>query len=201
MPEERKVIYGTDNFGYAMINTAGEPQFDAPVMLPGMTKVKVEITSNAIKVKADNKTFATLPGIKVRDAEATVLYIPYEYYTDCLGYIENKNKMVTDTGIKKNHCIFFTSNEFDDVTKEETLVLHYLYNVSANEPSFESETVGDEITPTELNINYSADESTFVKDDKGNEVGYGWIARTKENAAWFDTFKTKVLLPTEEVIG
>ena len=199
---EKKIIYGNDNFGYALIDTSeGTPKFSAPVMLPGMISSKIEVEESSTKIAADNTTFAIIAGAKVRSAEAAVTYIPVQYYTECLGYIENASGMITDTGKKKAHCFFFTSTEMDAVTGEETQTLHYIYDVTASEPALETSTVEDEVEAAELTITYESKKSDFVKDDEGKLVGYGRITRTEQNKTWFDTFKTKVLLPTDKVSG
>lgn len=197
---EKKIIYGNDNFGYALIDTSEEtPKFSAPVMLPGMISSKIEVEESSTKIAADNTTFAIIAGAKVRNAEATVTYIPEQYYTECLGYVENANGMITDTGKKKAHCFFFTSTEMDAVTGEETQTLHYIYDVTASEPALETSTTEDEVEAAELTITYESKKSDFVKDDEDKLVGYGRLTRTEQNKTWFDTFKTKVLLPTDKV--
>lgn len=198
---DKKIIYGNDNFGYALIDLSGDvPRFGAPHMLLGMKSSKIEVEESSIKVTADNTTFAVLSGAKVRTAEATLVYLPEQYYIDCLGYKTNKNGMVTDTGKKKSHCFFFTSTEYDVSTDEETQTLHYIYDVTASEPALETATVEDEPEAVELTISYESKKSDFVKDDDGKLVGYSRITRTESNKALFDTFKTKVLLPTD-VLG
>ena len=89
----------------------------------------------------------------------------------------------------------------DAVTGEETQTLHYIYDVTASEPALETSTVEDEVEAAELTITYESKKSDFVKDDEGKLVGYGRITRTEQNKTWFDTFKTKVLLPTDKVSG
>ena len=197
----RKIIHGDDNFGYAMIKKSeeGTYSFDTPEMLPGMKSSKIEVEESSTKVHADNIVFGIITGQKVRTAEATVLYIPEKYYTDCLGYKANKNGTVTDTGTKKAHCFFFTSNETDLETGEKTKSLHYIYDATATEPSLETNTDEDEIEPAELTISYESKTSDFVVDDDNKKVGYARITRTEENKTWFDTFTTKVLLPTDVV--
>lgn len=195
---EKKIIYGNDNFGYALMDLSGaNPTFEKPEMLPGIKSAKIEVEESSTNVTADNTIFAVLTGAKVRTAEATVLYIPEKYFIDCLGYKTNKNGMVTDTGKKKNHCFFFTSTEYDAASDEETQTLHYIYDVTALEPALETSTVEDEPEASELTISYKSRKSDFVKDDDGKLVGYGRITRTESNKTLFDTFKEKVLLPTD----
>lgn len=199
---EKKIIYGNDNFGYALIDSSEETlKFSAPVLMPGMKSSTIEVEENSTKIHADNTTFAIITGEKVRTCEATVTYIPESYYTNCLGYKANTNGMLTDTGTKKPHCFFFTTNELNAVTGEETQTLHYVYDVTAKEPNLETSTVEDEIEAADLVISYESKRSDFVKDTDGKLVGYARITRTEENKAWFDTFKTKVLLPTDVVSG
>lgn len=199
---EKKIIYGNDNFGYALIDSSEETlKFSAPVLMPGMKSSTIEVEENSTKIHADNTTFAIVTGEKVRTCEATVTYIPESYYTNCLGYKANTNGMLTDTGTKKPHCFFFTTNELDVVTGEETQTLHYVYDVTAKEPKLETATVEDEVEAADLVISYESKRSDFVKDTDGKLVGYARITRTEENKTWFDTFKTKVLLPTDAVSG
>lgn len=199
---EKKIIYGNDNFGYALIDTSEEtPKFSTPVLMPGMKSSAIEVEESTTKIYADNTTFAIITGEKVRTCEATVTYIPESYFINCLGYKANKNGTLTDTGTKKPHCFFFTTKELDAVTGEETQTLHYVYDVTSKEPNLETSTAEEEIEAADLVISYESKRSDFVKDDDGNLVGYARITRTEENKTWFDTFKTKVLLPTDEVAG
>ena len=199
---EKKIIYGNDNFGYALINTSEEtPKFSAPVLMPGMKSSTIEVEEGSTKIYADNTTFAIITGEKVRTCEATITYIPESYFINCLGYKANTNGMLTDTGTKKPHCFFFTTKELDAVTGEETQTLHYVYDVTAKEPNLETSTAEEEIEAADLVISYESKRSDFVIDTDGKLVGYARITRTEENKAWFDTFKTKVLLPTDVVSG
>ena len=104
--------------------------------------------------------------------------------------------MVTDTGSFPNHCIFFESEEEDCDTGEHTTTLWYVYNVVGSEPSRETNTDEEEVTPQNITVNYSASDSQFVKDDQNEYCQVGYITRTEANKNVYDTFTTTVLLPT-----
>lgn len=195
-----KIIHGNQSFGYATINTTSPqaPVFTAPVMLPGMVSCEIEVDQEATKIYADNREYFSLLGAKARTATASFRHITTAY-AELLGFKKNANGVMTDTAAHKPHCIFFETLEADSETGEETRTLHYLYNVTGKEPSFSSATDEDEVEAQEIEVEYECADSSFVKDDDENLVQYAYITRTEQNKNWYDTFKTKVLLPTDSL--
>lgn len=193
-----KIVHGNRNFGYAPINeSSGTYSFGTPVMLPGMVSSTVEVDQDSSKIYADDKTWGVIKGAKVRSAEMAFRYIP-SAYLEYLGFKKNANGMLTDTGKFPNHCIFFETKDTDD-DGTATYTLHYLYCVKGSEPTQEHSTDEDEIEAEEPTISYDASESEFVVDDDGEFVQYAEFTRTEENASVYDTFKTKVILPTDSI--
>lgn len=194
-----KLVHGNENFGYAPITTTGQTtSFGTPVMMEGMRAFEMEVEQDTKTIYADNRDYAKIRGAKVRTATGTFLYIPSEY-ASFLGYHVNANGGVDDGGTHQPHCIFFESVIVDGDTNEETRTLHYLYNVTGGEPSLSTETDEDEITEQEIEIEYEAQTSSFVKNSENKAVQYFYIERTAENASKYDTFKTTVLLPTTTI--
>ena len=194
----KTIIHGTRNFGYALIDySEKDPKFLTPKFLPGITAMTIEVEEKITPVYADNETFGFLHGAKVRTAEATVLHISEDYADACLGMKKHQNGMLTDTGEKATHGIFFESTETDGETGNETPTLHYLYACLATEPKVELQTDGEEVETGELVIPYTCRESAIALDQEGAKVQYAKIVRTPANASLYDTFKNKVLLPTD----
>lgn len=191
-----KIIHGNKNFGYApIVENLGTYSFGTPVMLPGMVSSSAEVEQSDTKVYGDDKVYCIVNGAKARSLSISFRYIP-STYAQYLGFHLNAQGMLTDTGSFPNHCIFFETEEEDCDTGTTTTTLHYFYNVKASEPSKETNTDEEEITPQEISVSYSALESNFVKDDANEYVQYGYVTRTNANAAVYDTFTTTVLLPT-----
>ena len=195
-----RIVHGNKNFGYAPINVDGEGNysFGTPVMLPGMVSSSMEVEQEDTSIYADDKTYCMIKGAKARNIEVALRYISAEY-AQYLGFKQNLNGMLTDTGLFPNHCLFFESEEEDCDTGVSTVTLHYLYNVKGGEPSKETATDEEEVEAQEITVTYNAMESAFVVDDDGSYVQYGYITRTEENATTYDTFKQAVLLPTTEI--
>lgn len=194
-----KIVYGNENFGFAPItNSQGVYSFGTPVMLDGMVSSSAELEETSNNVYADNSVWCIVSGTKTRNLEATFRYIT-DTYASYLGYKQQANGMLVDTGDKPNHCVFFESTERDCETGEETRTLHYFYNVKAQTPNIETQTTEDSIEASELGIEYTSLESNFVVDADGKYVGYGYITRTDTNKALYDTFKTAVILPTSTI--
>lgn len=196
-----RIIHGNKSFGYADIITTESggvttKSFGVPVMLPGMVSMEVELDSEAQNIYADDRSYCTIRGAKIRTATGAFRYIPAAYAA-FLGYKQNASGMLTDTGLHKDHVIFFETEEYDDEQNIETRTLHYLYKANGGEPSRSSETDEDEVTAEEVEVEYNCTESDFVVDDDGKAVSYGYITRTEENKAVYDTFKTTVLLPVQ----
>lgn len=191
-----KIVHGNKNFGYAPINLVGTTySFGTPVMLPGMVSSSMEVEQSNTSIYADDKTYCNVKGAKARSIEAVFRYIT-SAYAEYLGFHVNANGMVTDTGSFPNHCIFFESEEEDCDTGEHTTTLWYVYNVVGSEPSRETNTDEEEVTPQDITVNYSASDSQFVKDDQNEYCQVGYITRTEANKNVYDTFTTTVLLPT-----
>lgn len=191
-----RIIHGNKSFGYAPILTSdGVNSFGTPVMLEGMVSANVEVEQSNNNVYADDKTYCVIKGAKVRTAEVGLRYID-EAYAQYLGYYLNENGMLTDTGDFPNHVIFFETEEEDCESGLSTTTLHYLYNVKASTPTVETTTDEEDVEASTLTVSYSAQDSSFVTDDKNEYVQYGYIIRTEENAEVYDTFKQTVLLPT-----
>lgn len=191
-----KIVHGNKNFGYAPINLVGTTySFGTPVMLPGMVSSSMEVEQSNTSIYADDKTYCNVKGAKARNIEAVFRYIT-SAYAEYLGFHINANGMVTDTGSFPNHCIFFESEEEDCDTGEHTTTLWYIYNVVGSEPSRETNTDEEEVTPQDITVNYSASDSQFVKDDQNEYCQVGYITRTEANKNVYDTFTTAVLLPT-----
>lgn len=194
-----KIIYGNKNFGYAPINNGGGSYtFGTPVLLKGMVSASAEVEESKTNVYADNMVYCVVEGAKTRSLTATLKYIT-EAYAEYLGFKQAPNGMLTDTGIKPNHCVFFETEEKDCETQETTKTLHYFYNVVASQPSLEATTTEEEIESADLEIEYNAYDSTFVVDADGKYVGYAKLTRTSENEALYDSFTTKVILPTDTI--
>lgn len=189
------IIHGNRNFGFAPISGS---TFGTPVMVTGLVNMAIEVEQETSSIYADNVVFCNVKGAKVRTATATLRYIPAEYL-EYLGFKEMTNGMLTDTGSYPNHCIFFETTEEDCSTGTLTYTLHYLYNVTGSEPTFESATDEDEVEAQEIEVEYDAQSSSIAVDSDGESVQYAKITRTEENATWYDTFKTKVLLPTDSI--
>lgn len=194
-----KIVHGNKNFGYAPINLVGTTySFGTPVMLPGMVSSSMEVEQSNTSIYADDKTYCNVKGAKARTIEAVFRYIP-SAYAEYLGFHVNANGMVTDTGAFPNHCIFFESEEEDCDTGESTTTLWYIYNVVGSEPSRETNTDEEEVTPQDITVNYTASDSQFVKDDANAYCQVGYITRTNANKNVYDTFTTTVLLPTTSI--
>lgn len=193
------IIHGNKNFGFAPINTSGNtPAFGTPVMVSGLVSVECEVEQSTTSIYADNTVFCSVKGAKVRSATVTFRNIP-SAYAAYLGFKAHDNGMYTDTGNFPNHCIFFETEEENCDTGLSTQTLHYLYNVQGSEPSQESDTDEDEVEAAEIEVEYTANDSTFVVDKDGKYLQYGYITRTAENATLYDTFRSAVILPTSEI--
>lgn len=190
-----KIVHGNKNFGYAPITvTGGNYSFGQPVMIDGLVDATIEVEQEDTSIYADNKVFCRVKGAKVRTATVNFRNIPASY-APYLGFVANDSGMFTDTGSFATHCIFFETEEEDCETGLATTTLHYLYNVQASEPTWESSTDEDEVEAAEIEVEYSATESPFVVDDDGNYVQYGYITRDETNKTLYDTFKTAVIKP------
>lgn len=194
-----KIVFGNRNFGYAPItNSGGQYAFGTPVMLKGLVSTSAEIEQENTRIFADDMVWCVVDGAKTRSLTASFRYIT-EAYSEMLGFKKNDNGVLSDTGLKPRHCVFFETEEKDCETGEATRTLHYFYNVMASEPALETSTTEEEIESAELEIEYNAIESTFITDDDGNYVSYAKVTRTEANKTWYDTFTTKVLTPTDVI--
>jgi len=193
-----RIIHGNKNFGFAPIIAGDTPSFGTPVLVPGLVNFTIEVEQSSSEVYADDKVFCRPKGAKVRTATGTFRNIPKEYAI-YLGFKANENGSYTDTGTFPNHCIFFETSEEDCETGLTTSTLHYIYNAQGSEPTQESNTDEDEVSAAEIEVEYSAQDSSFVVDDDGAYCQYMYLTRTAENANLYDTFKSAVILPNDTI--
>lgn len=196
-----KIVHGNSSFGYAPINSTedGVYSFGNPVMLPvGLVSTSIEVDQDTNKIYADNIVWCNVKGAKVRTATCNFRNVPIDY-AEYLGFKLNANGGLSDTGLFPSHCIFFETIEEDCETGVKTRKLHYLYNVQGSEPTEESETDEESVDAREIEVEYSCNTSSFVVDDDGNYVQYFTLTRTDENASLYDNFKSKIILPTDEI--
>lgn len=191
-----QIIHGNKNFGFApILNNDNVYSFGTPVMMPGLVNATIEVEQDTTNIYADDTVYCKVKGAKARSATVSFRYIP-KAYAEYLGFKENANGMLTDTGNFPSHCIFFETEEENCETGLATQTLHYLYNVQGSEPTHESATDEEEVEAVEIEVEYNAQDSSFVVDDYGAKLQYGYITRTTENATLYDTFKSAVILPT-----
>lgn len=194
-----KIIHGNKNFGFAAItDNEGVKAFTAPTMVPGLVSCSIEVDQDSENVYADDIVYCVAKGAKVRTANASFRYIPASYLT-YLGFKEAANGGYTDTGTFANHAIFFETGGEDCDTGTSARKLHFLYNVKASEPNVDAETDEDSIEPAEIEVEYNAQDSDFVKDADGVSVQYYFIERTEANAALYDSFINAIILPSSEI--
>ena len=192
-----KILHGNKSFGYApILESGGVYSFGTPVMIDGLVNTTIEVEQEDTDVYADDTKYCIIKGVKVRTASVVLRNIP-KAYAEYLGYKLNANGSLTDSGTFAGHCIFFESEEEDCSTGEATTTLHYLYNVKASTPTLETATDEETIEAREITIEYSANDSQIAQDDDGNYVQYMELTRTSASEALYDTFKTKVILPTD----
>lgn len=196
------IIHGNQNFGYAKITSSGDNvlAFGTPQMLEGMVSMEIEVEQESTNIYADDTVFCVVKGAKVRTATLATRYVTPEY-AELLGFKKQANGMLTDTGTFEPHCIFFETTEAECATGTKQQRLHYLYNVTGSEPTVETQTDEDEIEAQEIEIEYNATASPIAIDANGAKVQYAYITRTEENKTWYDSFKTKVLLPKDSISG
>lgn len=194
-----QIIHGNKNFGFAPIVTTGDtPTFGTPVLIPGLVSTEIEVEQEDTNIYADDKVYCVAKGAKVRNVTVTFRNIPAAY-VPYLGFKATENGGFSDTGTFANHCIFFETGGENCETGTTSRRLNFLYQVKASEPTWESTTDEEEVEAAELEVEYTATESDFVKDTDGEGVQYFYIDRTEANARLFDSFESAVILPTSVV--
>jgi hypothetical protein len=189
-----RVVHGIAQAGWAPIE---DGVIGTPSMIPGAKSASVEAETTEKVIYADNIKYFMVSGNTTVTPSLTVLRVPKEYAQYAMGWNLMANGMITDTGIRKAHVLFYVNEvETDEGPTKE---LHYFYNVKAGDGTVESATDEDEITEQELEIPLTAIASGIAVDDAGAPVTHASIVRTTENAALFDEFITRVLLPTDTV--
>lgn len=194
-----KIVHGNKNFGFAPINYTGDtPTFGTPVMIPGMVSAEIEVDQDTTDVYADDSVYCQVKGAKVRSATVSFRNIPAAY-APYLGFKAQTNGGFADTGTFATHCIFFMTTEEDCELGTSVPTLHYIYAAKGSEPTQESSSDEEEIEAAEIEVEYSASNSSFVKDEDGEAVQYFYIQRSENNAKLFDAYQSVVILPTATV--
>ena len=198
----KNMVYGNKDAYYAPITNSGSPAFGTPVRDYGLVSTSITNEQTDTPIHADDSTYFTVSGARSITAEITKLSVDEEFAAAHLGYKKMANGMIVDTGVKQPFAYYWveTVMQEDNTT---TQMLTILYNCMATEGDVESNTLEDEVEAKEMTLNLTCTPSTIAKDNAsgGNGVTMARIIRTTQNATWFDTYKTKVLLPTDSVVG
>lgn len=190
-----KIVHGNKNFGFAPIVTSGNTTtFGTPVMIPGMVSASIEVEQDTSSVYADDTVYCQVKGAKVRTATVNFRNIPAAY-APYLGFKAQTNGGFADTGTYATHCIFFMTTEEDCEAGTSVPTLHYIYAVKGSEPTQESSTDEEEVEAAEIEVEYSASDSSIAKDSDGEAVQYFYIQRNEDNATLFDAYQSAVILP------
>lgn len=198
----KNMVYGNKEAYYAPITNKGSaPAFGTPVRDYGLVSTSITNEQSDTAIYADDTTYFTVSGAKTVTAEITKLSVDDDFAEDHLGYKAMANGMIVDTGVKAPFCYFWVETVVNEDGTTAPMIT-YLYNCMATEGDVESNTMEDEVEAKEMTLNLTCTPSTVALDaaGTGNGVTMARITRTAENATLFDTYKTKVLLPTDTVI-
>lgn len=194
----KNMVYGNKDAYYAPITNTGSAAFGAPVRDYGLVSTSITNEQTNTQIRADDSTYFTVSGARSITAEITKLSVDEDFAAAHLGFKKMANGMIVDTGVKQPFAYYWveTVMQEDNTT---TQMLTILYNCMATEGDVESNTLEDEVEAKEMTLNLTCTPSSIATDASsgGNGVTMARIIRTAENATWFDTYKTKVLLPTD----
>lgn len=193
---DKIVKHGIENVYYAEIANG---VFGTPVRMYGAIKGGYEVENSPKDIFADNVVFMTLRGKSKIEGELTLLSIPESYATYALGKELTDFGGLIDSGYRKPHALMWERVIEDAETGDQSRELTVLYNVSSGDANIEDSTDEDEIIEQNLTIPLSINKSQFALSKDGKMVGIMTLIRTDENATIYDSFKQKVILPSQAV--
>lgn len=196
--QKKSVAFGNKNFGYAVANATGDA-FEAPKMVSGLVETSNESEEESEKIPADDlSNFLVLSSGSSRKVTVSLYNTMQEYLVDAFGRKKTTAGGLVDSGVKRNHCIFWMDTITDENGKQYPR-LTYFYSVDAGDPKVETKTLGDKTEATVYETEYSAGPSQLALDSDGKPVCMYQLVRTEENATLFDQWNTKIILPTDTV--
>lgn len=193
---KKSVAFGNKNFGYALPNSQGTG-FETPKIVSGLVETSNESEEESEKIPADDlSNFLVLSSGRARKVSASLYNTMEEYLVDAFGRKKTAAGGLVDSGVPKNHCIFWMDTITDENGKQYPRIT-YFYSVDASDPKVETKTLGDKTEATVYETEYSAGPSQIALDDEDKPVCMYQLVRTEENKALFDKWNTKVILPTD----
>lgn len=165
----------------------------------GLASTEQESEQESENIYKDDIVYYTLEGDASYKLTLKVAQIPSEFAKACLGYVETVEGAWAPSGSKKPCVVFFRNTILDGETGAERPKLHFFYNALVSDPKLETGTDEDKPTENEIELEFSCTKSTIVTDADDIPVANSSIERTETNKAFFDTYKTAVLVPKKPV--
>lgn len=194
----REGTYGTEQGHFAEVLADGT--FGEVNSFTGLRGVNIEETQDPNVFYADDQQHLVINGAKQRSGDMKAYQISNEYALLALGKKVMPNGGLVDTGVQKNFAFWYIRKVANETGVEVPELVIY-YNLKAGMATGEDVTSEEGIDLKELTIPLTAIPNSKVLDEAGNPVASMVLRRTDENAALFDTFKTKVLLPTDPIVA
>lgn len=188
------VSHGNSELWYALPD--GRGGFTEPKRFHGLGSTETEAENESETIYKDDLAYYTAEGETTFTLTINVAQIPKEFAVECLGWKETQEGGYSLSGRTKPCCLMVKNKLLDGVTGEETSQLTIYYNALPGEPKLESETDEDKISETEIEIEFNCTPHSVIKSPTGRNFAMAVIERSKQNAAFFDSYVTKVPVPT-----
>lgn len=186
------VQIGNKEVGWAPIE---DGTIGTPKVWPGIGSTEQESEQESEAIYKDDVVYYNAEGGESYKLKLKVAQIPPEFAIACLGYVETAEGALVQVGDIKPCVLYIKTTVLNGETGSKTEKLDYFYNSTPASPKIETNTDEDKVKENELELEFLCTKSPLVQSVSGKNVAHSFITRSTSNSAFFDTYKTKILVP------
>lgn len=199
--EQREGTYGAKLGFYAPLlldDATGVWSFGEVKPFTGLRAVSIETSQEAKPFYADDTVHLSVAGQKTITGSITLYQLPRDFLINHMGYKEDTNGALLDTGAYKSFAFGYVET-ITDAVGETTRELRTYYNCQAGPASAAAATTADSVELKEISVPLTISPSQIVRDSDLKPVSEIVLRETAKNKAAFETALQSIYRPDSQV--